>query len=519
MLTLKLLGSSYPLKPGVNTLGRVIGNDIVVSHPKISSRHVTLTLEGSSIILADLNSTNGVQVNGKRIQKEPIAIGEAFQIAGLNAVISGDSGLLAQTSLADLKKKIHGRLLLRMNLKKQDIQQFGDAELREKAKKHIEEIIAQLSSEIPPGTDPSTLSIEVLQDSLGFGAIEDLLNDATVTEVMVNRADQIYVERKGKIELSGKSFSSDEQVMEIIERIVAPLGRRIDESSPMVDARLKDGSRVNAIIPPLALKGPCLTIRKFFKRKLTPSDLEAFGSVSAPMLAFLQMAVLYRKNIVISGGTGSGKTTLLNILSSFIPSNERIVTVEDSAELQLPQDHVVSLESRPPNIEGTGAITIRDLVKNCLRMRPDRIVVGECRGGEALDMLQAMNTGHDGSLTTVHANSPKDALSRLETLCLMSGTELPLRAIRDQVSSAVDVVVQQSRMADGSRKITHITEIGGSENDAIQTQDIFLFKQRGFDGAGKVMGDFLPTGGIPNFVRELQEKGIAVDLTLFEKKI
>jgi pilus assembly protein CpaF len=346
--------------------------------------------------------------------------------------------------------------------------------------------------------------------------LEELLADETVTEIMVNRKDQIYVEQKGKLTLSEKKFISDEQVRGVIERIVAPLGRRIDESSPLVDARLKDGSRVNAVIPPLALKGPCITIRKFSKKPFKVHDLIRFGSMTNKMGEFLELAVANRQNIFISGGTGSGKTTLLNVMSGFIPEDERIVTVEDAAELQLPQEHVVSLESRPPNIEGKGAILIRDLVKNCLRMRPDRIVVGECRGGEALDMLQAMNTGHDGSLTTAHANSPRDALSRIETMVLMAGMDLPTRAIREQMASAVNLIVQQSRMTDGSRKITYITEITGMEGDKITLQDIFLFKQTGYDKEKqKVIGEYVATGMVPKFIDKLRSRGLNVNLEMF----
>jgi pilus assembly protein CpaF len=332
---------------------------------------------------------------------------------------------------------------------------------------------------------------------------------------MVNRYDQIYVEKSGKLTLADARFLNQEQVRGVIERIVAPLGRRIDEKVPMVDARLRDGSRVNAIIPPLALKGPAITIRKFSKRLLGTKDLVEFGSLTAQMATLLEAAVRSRQNIVISGGTGSGKTTLLNVLSSFIPHDERIITVEDAAELQLPQEHVVSLETRPANIEGEGAITIRDLVRNGLRMRPDRVVVGECRGGEALDMLQAMNTGHDGSLTTVHANTPRDALSRLETLALMSGLELPARAIRDQIASAIQLIVQQSRLQDGSRRVTHITALTGQEEGVFTTADVFVFQQLGLAPDGKVQGRFVPTGFVPPFVEGLARRGIKVPREIF----
>jgi pilus assembly protein CpaF len=340
---------------------------------------------------------------------------------------------------------------------------------------------------------------------------------------MVNRADEIFVERKGRLERYPLAFTSDRAILGVIERIVAPLGRRIDESSPLVDARLKDGSRVNAIIPPLALKGPTLTIRKFAKKRLGAEDMIGYGSVDESMVRFLQLCVKERKNVVVSGGTGSGKTTLLNVLSNFIPDGERIVTIEDAAELRLNHSHLVSLESRPTNIEGRGAVTIRDLVRNALRMRPDRIVVGECRGGEALDMLQAMNTGHEGSLTTLHANTPRDALARLETLVLMAGMDLPIGAIREQIASAVDIIVQQTRFACGSRKVTSIAEISGIENGKILLQELFRFEQRGYGvsssgGLGKVQGGFSGCNAIPSFYDELRERGVDCDLTLFDRR-
>jgi pilus assembly protein CpaF len=344
------------------------------------------------------------------------------------------------------------------------------------------------------------------------------LADEGISEIMVNSPTQVYVEREGKLERVEKAFSSPQAVLGVIERIVAPLGRHIDESSPLVDARLADGSRVNAIIPPLALKGPCITIRKFKRDLLTSDNLIDFGTLTPQMAEFLDTCVKVRRNIVISGGTGSGKTTLLNILSSYIPERERIVTIEDAAELQLPQDHVVSLEARPANIEGKGQITIRDLVRNSLRMRPYRIVVGECRGGEALDMLQAMNTGHDGSLTTLHANTPRDALSRLETMVLMSGMDLPIRAIREQIANAVNLIIQQTRFADGTRKVTAISEVSGMEMEVITMQDIFTFKQEGFDADGKVEGRFIATGFVPKFYDDLQRRGIPVNMDIFREE-
>jgi len=342
---------------------------------------------------------------------------------------------------------------------------------------------------------------------LGYGPIEPLLKDDSVSEIMVNGPRQVYVERGGKLVLSEATFQDDDHVMRVIDRIVSPLGRRIDESSPMVDARLPDGSRINAVIPPISLVGPTLTIRKFARDPLTSEDLIRFGTVSREMVTFLKACVEARLNCVVSGGTGSGKTTTLNVLSSFIPDDERIITIENAAELQLRQDHVVTLESRPANIEGRGEITIRDLVVNSLRMRPDRIVVGECRSGEALDMLQAMNTGHDGSMTTAHANTPRDALARLETMCLMSGVELPMRAIREQISAAVDLIIQQARLKDGSRRVIAITEVQGMEGDVIVLQDVFVFEQTGVEN-GKIVGRMKPTGIRPKFVEKFEAANI-----------
>ncbi|MFT4416828.1 CpaF family protein [Fredinandcohnia humi] len=348
----------------------------------------------------------------------------------------------------------------------------------------------------------------ITNELTGFGPITPLLNDPDVSEIMVNGPYQIYIEKKGKLIESDSFFRDEEHVLQIIEKIVSPLGRRIDESSPMVDARLPDGSRVNAIIPPLSLIGPVVTIRKFPSKRLEINDLINFGTLTEEMAKFLDGCVKARLNIFISGGTGSGKTTLLNVLSSFIPNDDRIVTIEDAAELQLMQDHVISLETRPPNIEGKGAITIRDLVRNSLRMRPDRIVIGEVRSAEALDMLQAMNTGHDGSLATGHSNTPRDMLSRLETMVLMAGMDLPVRAIREQISSAVDIIIQQSRLKDGSRKITHITEVIGMEGDTIILQDLFTFQQMGMTSDGKIIGKHTSTGIRPYATEKLENYGI-----------
>jgi pilus assembly protein CpaF len=394
---------------------------------------------------------------------------------------------------------------------------MSDQKLREDTDRLIVQIVREMEAEIPRDLDRKLLRKQVLDEAVGLGPLEELLADDGVSEIMVNRFDEIFVERGGRLMRHPLTFTGDRAVMGVIERIVAPLGRRIDESSPMVDARLKDGSRVNAIIPPLALKGPCLTIRKFAKRKLDAQDLVKFGSISPAMANFLEVCVVARKNIIVSGGTGSGKTTLLNILSNFIPYSERIITVEDAAELKLHHEHLISLESRPANVEGKGAVPIRDLVKNTLRMRPDRIVVGECRGAEALDMLQAMNTGHEGSLTTLHANTPRDGLARLETMVLMAGMDLPLVAIREQITSAVDIIVQQNRFACGSRLVTSITEITGMESGKIQVQELFRFHNQGYGaGGGKVQGYFTGCDMVPGFYEELRATGNALDMAIFK---
>jgi pilus assembly protein CpaF len=423
--------------------------------------------------------------------------------------------MLAET--AHWRTRVHETLLQTIDLRRRDLTRMSDAELRVETGRLVREIVADLT-DLPSALDARVLIQSVLDEAIGLGPLEDLLRDDTVSEIMVNRHDEIFVERNGRIQRENLSFSSDRAVRGVIERIVAPLGRRIDESSPMVDARLQDGSRVNAIIPPLALKGPSLTIRKFSRRRLCTSDLIELGTLSPAMARFLECAVAHRQNIIVSGGTGSGKTTFLNVLSACIPPGERIVTIEDAAELQLHHTNLVCLEARPANAEGRGFVSIRDLVRNALRMRPDRIVVGECRSGEALDMLQAMNTGHEGSLTTLHANSPRDALSRLETLVLMSGDSLPLTAIRDQIASAVDIIVQQTRFACGSRKITSITEICGVEAGRIQSQEIFRFERAGRRDAGPAQGRFTGCDCIPAFYERLREHGETVSLDGFHRE-
>ncbi len=428
-----------------------------------------------------------------------------------------------EDAVIQLKKRTQSRLLDEMDLKRLPLEKILSDKhqmksLRDKAKKIVTNIIAQEAGGFISSAEVRAKIIkEVLDEALGLGPLEDLLNDPEVTEVMVNNKDQVFIEEKGKLKLTTKKFISNNQVRIIIERVLAPLGRRIDESVPYVDARLQDGSRVNAIIPPLSLSGPTITIRKFAHERFNMEDLiNRFGSLTSDMGKFLKASVESRKNILVSGGTGSGKTTFLNILSSYLPGDERIVTIEDSAELKLHQRHWIRLESRPPNIEGKGAITIRELFRNTLRMRPDRIVVGECRGQEVLDMLQAMNTGHDGSMTTIHANSPQDVLIRLDSMILMSGVDLPLRAIREMIASALDLVVQTARLSDGSRKVTKITEIAGMTDEThINLQDIFTFRQTGIGKNQEVVGDFVPLGNIPTYYDEMKARGIELPRDMF----
>jgi pilus assembly protein CpaF len=535
-------------------LGKDPDSLIVLRGWRIGRRQVQLSLRDEGLFVEDGGGVAPVRVNGTAINEygplastDTIAVGDysarvhlteegyahhakgtpARALVGTPGAAARGAELAAGTAPAEssllerpegiaLRGWLHKKLIGAMDLRRVNVSRMGDIELRGTVQKIIEEII---------DTDPhfaaarecrDALRDVVLNEVVGLGPLEALLADDAVTEIMVNRHNDIFVERNGQLTRSSISFSNDASVLAAIERIVSPLGRRIDESSPMVDARLKDGSRVNAIIPPLAIRGPSVTIRKFAKKKLTAVDLVHFGAINPAMTAFLKVAVQRRANIVISGGTGSGKTTLLNVLSNFIPDDERIVTVEDAAELQLTQPNLVSLEARPANIEGRGAVTIRELVKNCLRMRPDRIVVGECRGGEALDMLQAMNTGHDGSLTTAHANSPRDCLSRLEVMTLMSGLDIPVQAIREQITSAVNLIVQQTRFSCGTRRVTYITEVTGIENNVIAMQDIFRFEQDGFTADGKVRGHFVATGHIPDFYQDLIRRGIAVDTAIFQ---
>ena len=420
-------------------------------------------------------------------------------------------------ALTPVRKEIQERVQDQLDLYKRNlITGMTVDELREEAARVANQVIDSGAVRLPEGTASKQLVEQVVAESIGLGPIEPLLKDESISEVMVNGPQDVYVEQRGRLQRVPVRFIDARSLMSVIERIVTPLGRRIDEGAPMVDARLADGSRVNAIIPPLSLVGPVLTIRKFSKQRFDMDRLIEIGTISREMADFLKICVEHRRNIVVSGGTGSGKTTLLNALSDFIPDSERIVTIEDAAELRLSQQHVISLEARPANVEGKGLVAIRDLVRNSLRMRPDRIVVGECRGGEALDMLQAMNTGHDGSMTTGHANSPRDLLSRLEVMVLMSGMDLPVRAIREQIASAVDVVVQQSRFKDGKRRITDIVEVRGMEGDTILMQTLFKFQQQGVDANGDSLGTFSGAGYAPSFYESLIEAGVELDIGIFQ---
>ncbi|MGI6436360.1 MAG: CpaF family protein [Syntrophomonadaceae bacterium] len=416
-----------------------------------------------------------------------------------------------ETAMRELVKAVDAELLEEMSKEQQE--QYISQQVREVLNIVLDDIGLALGK-----GEYQRLVSEIVSEITGYGPITPLLADPEINEIMVNGPNQVWVEKYGKLELTGVTFRDNDHVMHVIERIVAPLGRRIDESSPMVDARLPDGSRINATIPPVAIDGPALTIRKFSRTPYTVADLIRFGTLSSNMALFLKACVEGRLNIIVAGGTASGKTTTLNVLSSFIPNNERIITIEDAAELQLQQDHVLRMESRAANVEGRGRISIRDLVINSLRMRPDRIVVGEVRGGEALDMLQAMNTGHEGSLTTIHANAPRDMLSRLETMVLMAGMEIPMKAIREQALSALDIIVFQARLKDGTRKILNITEVVGMEGDTITLQDIFVYDQQGVNENGKVYGTFRPTGVMPTFLFNMETKGVHVPTSIFAQE-
>ena len=571
LLTLYKAGES-PVKSelgdGAYTIGRSDRCRIYLSDPAVSERHALLTVSGSSCKIEDIGSENGTYINATAVRKAtpvlattPVTIGPytltiSYVPEGVPAVSDVSQTLPpslphpkpeppASTSPEEetdnsfhfspappppeapkrnpevelkrsIKSQIHTELVERLDIKRLSASHIDADELRSRAREIITSIISEIRSKLPPSVNPDEIGTEILNEALGLGPLEQFLADDSITEIMVNGPERIFVERNGKLQLTDQTFMDDHSVMAVIERIVSPIGRRVDESQPYVDARLSDGSRVNCIIHPLSLIGPCLTIRKFPKQQLFDRDLINKGTLTLDMARFMEVCVKMRKNIVVSGGTGSGKTTLLNVLSNYLPHDERILTIEDAAELRLNQPHLIRLEARPPNIEGRGAITIRDLVRNALRMRPDRIIVGECRGGEALDMLQAMNTGHDGSLTTVHANAPRDVIARLETMVLMSGMELPSRAIREQIASAIDIVIHESRMSDGSRKVTCISEVVGLEGNQITMQDIFEYVQTGITKQGRIVGYFRATGAIPTFYGDLATRGIELDVSVFQ---
>lgn len=539
-------------------IGRDPNCDIVLKASQISRRHAVISLEDGEFFIEDCNSSLGVFVNESKItEKTKIAVGNLIRLCSYELLLSFEDveeeespdeseqtvmisdiqkfrgaffnqgrfqseyksvNLLYTDEMMKLKKRIHEKILSEMNLPAIHVRDLAKAETRVRLDRVLTRVMREFWHEIPRNISPEIFKEGIVDELINYGPISPLLRADDITEVMINGPDLIFVEHEGKLFETGIRFFNDQHLLSVIQRIVEPLGRHIDEASPMVDARLPDGSRVNAIIPPLAIDGALVTIRKFAKNKLTTEDLIDYGSLTDEMAQFLSFAVKYKQNIIISGGTGSGKTTLLNVLSQFIPLDERLVTIEDSAELKLTHRNLARLESRTANIEGKGKVSIRDLLVNALRMRPDRIIIGECRSGEALDMLQAMNTGHDGALTTVHANSPRDSLSRLENMVLMAGVELPVSSIREQVASAINFVVQQSRLGDGSRKITQVTEITGREGNTILMQDIFVWKQEGVDENGKFYGHFEATGHIPKFVSALRERGVLdIDMSLFAK--
>ena len=528
---------------GSLTVGRLPDNSLQLDGKSVSRKHAELSVKDGVVTLTDVGSSRGTLLNGEKVEAGEgvrLAPGDEIRIGEFRLVVPhadaapvpdspapapvfssayADTALLYEDGMLALQQKIHAIILSRLNAGAKATNLAADKDLAQRAEKCLDEVLRELRHEMPESVDPVKFRQALVDELLGYGPISPMLRDPTVSEVMVNGPDRIFVESKGVLFETGARFLNEGHLIQIIKRIVEPVGRHVDDASPMVDARLPDGSRVNAIVPPLALDGASLTIRKFADRKLTTDDLIGFGSMTRDMAVFLAEAVRQRQNVLVSGGTGSGKTTLLNILSQFIPERERLVTIEDSAELKLSHRNIVRLEARPANIEGRGRIAIRDLVVNALRMRPDRIIVGECRGAEALDMLQAMNTGHDGSLTTAHANNPRDAMSRLENMVMMAGYELPSSAIREQIASAINLVVQQSRLADGSRKIVKIVEVTGREGDVIQMQDIFEFRQTGFDEQGRIQGYYTATGNIPYFIDELRQRGVlTLDMAIFVPK-
>ena len=542
------------------TLGRHADCDIVLPGNGVSRRHARLSSNNGRLFIEDLNSTAGTILNEAKIAGDtPFSPGDTIRIGDYTIVVASESEAPArqpepaaapqppprppevrqkQEATTDFKREfanatvlyepdtmaltrsIHENILEKLNLSESAMKEIDKSDMRAKLETCLDRTLKERRHEIPAKI-PMDLFRQALMDELvGFGPISPLLRSPKISEIMINGPNVIFVESAGKLFDSGVRFFNEQHLLSIIQRIVEPLGRHVDDASPMVDARLPDGSRVNAIIPPLALRGASVTIRKFADKKLTTDDLIKFGSMTKEMALFLEEAVKSRKNILVAGGTGSGKTTLLNVLSQFIPEGERVITVEDSAELKLSHPNLVSLEARPANIEGKGRISIRDLVINTLRMRPDRIIVGECRGAEALDMLQAMNTGHDGSLTTAHANNPRDALTRLENMVMMAGFELPSSAIREQIASALDLIVQQTRRVDGSRKIVQITEVTGREGNQILMQDIFTYEQTGLDAKGRVQGYHTATGNIPQFIDDMRRSGrLNLDMSVFVPKV
>ncbi|ABX07244.1 MAG TPA: CpaF family protein [Herpetosiphon sp.] len=442
---------------------------------------------------------------------EPTAAAQSSAAATRpDGAIPRSASVSAQDRLLDVRHRVQRRLTEEVR----DVNSTSETKIRQTVEDLLS-VVLDSENIVLSRVERQQLVESLMSDIVGLGPLDSLLKDESISEIMVNGPNKIYIEQRGKLTLSGTTFIDDEHAMRVLYRIVSPLGRRIDESSPMVDARLQDGSRVNAVIRPISLIGPVITIRKFSKKPLGPEDLIRFGAISREMMEFLSASVRARINVVVSGGTGSGKTTLLNVLSSFIPEDERLITVENAAELQLQQDHVISLESRTANIEGKGEISINDLIINCLRMRPERIIVGECRGGETLAMLQAMNTGHEGSMTTLHANTPRDAIARIETMCLMSGMDLPLKAIREQVASAIELIVQQARLKDGSRRVMAISEVTGMEGDLVVLQDIFIFEQTGLDERGKIVGSLRPTGVRPRFLDRFEALNIYLPPNVF----
>ena len=524
-------------------IGRRSGCDIQIDgDAKVSRSHALVSIGPWGVSVEDDGSSLGTQVNSERISErcdlkngDRIVLGDttityesdapasqpAVEVDGRFKERFRLAELLSTPEMLELKRQIHAMILLRLNAGGKAANLASDKELAARAEQCLDQVLLEIKHRLPDESElpAADLRQALVDDLLRYGPITPMLAAPDITEIMVNGPDRIFVESAGRLYETGARFVNEAHLLQIIERIVEPLGRQVNPASPMVDARLPDGSRVNAIVPPLALDGPSLTIRKFAERRLTTDDLIAFGSMTREMAVFLEEAVRSRQSILVSGGTGSGKTTLLNILSQFIPEGERLVTVEDSAELKLSHRNIVRLEARPSNSDGKGRVTIRDLVINCLRMRPDRIIVGECRGAEALDMLQAMNTGHDGSLTTCHANNPRDAMSRLENMVMMAGYELPSSAIREQIANAIDLVVQQSRMPDGTRKIVKIVEVTGREGDVIQTQDIFEFRQTGIGPEGQIEGNYSATGNIPYFIDEQRQRGVLrLDMDIFVPK-